>query len=124
MSTVRPTSRRGVGFLVGFGLVALLIAGGFSYFADSDPDGLDAMTRAGCTTVETAEGERLDGRCIAQSGTDHPLGESPLAEYTVGGDDGLTGVAGGIGVVATLVVAGGLFWTLRRRDAGDESGED
>ncbi|QUH02740.1 PDGLE domain-containing protein [Saccharopolyspora erythraea] len=122
--------KRGAGFLVGFGLVALLIAAALSYFADSDPDGLDAVTRQGCTAVETEQGERLDGHCIAQNGTDHPLADGPLADYTVGGDDRLTGVAGAIGVVATLGAAGALFWGLRRRgtggqgEAGDTPGED
>ena len=112
--------RRGIGFLVGFGLVAVLVAAALSYFADSDPDGLDAVTRQGCTAVETEQGERLDGRCIAQSGTDHALAGGPLADYTVGGDDRFTGVAGTVGVVVTLVLAGGLFWVLRRRSPGED----
>jgi cobalt/nickel transport protein len=120
---VEQKSRRGAGFLVGFGVVALLIAAVLSYFADSDPDGLDAMTRQGCTVVESAEGEQLAGHCIAQSGTDHSLAGSPLADYTIGGDDALTGVAGAVGVVATVVVAGGLFWLLRRRDSADRNEE-
>jgi cobalt/nickel transport protein len=37
----------------------------------------------------------------------------------VSGDSRFTGVAGVVGVVATLAVAGGLFWVLRRRS--DES---
>ena len=54
-------------FLLGFLLVALVIAGGLSYLASSDPDGLDSVTLNGCTVSETAVGERLDGTCIAQN---------------------------------------------------------
>jgi cobalt/nickel transport protein len=102
-------------FLVGFALVALVIAGALSYFADSNPDGLDSATLKGCEVVETDQGERLTGNCIAQQAGDHHLSDSPLADYAVGGDDRFTGVAGVLGVLATAVIAGGLFWLLRRR---------
>lgn len=108
-------------FLIGFGLIALVIAGGLSYLADGDPDGLDAVTQRGC---EVGEDESLDGECIARDATDHALAESPLADYTIGGDDGLTGVAGVIGVALTFGLAGGAFWLLRRRSPGDGSARD
>ena len=104
-------------FFVLFGLIALVLAGAVSYFASSDPDGLDSVTLEGCTVVETEQGEALEGSCIAQNATEHALASGPLADYAVEGDDRFTGVAGVIGVVATLVVAGGLFWLLRRRPA-------
>lgn len=110
-----PKRARTTRFFVGFGLVALLLAAGVSYLADSSPDGLEAVTQRGCTTVETATGEQLRGDCIARSTTDHAFGDSPLADYTVGGNAGLTGVAGVIGLVVTLGAAGGLFWGLRKR---------
>ncbi|MEJ2867096.1 PDGLE domain-containing protein [Actinomycetospora sp. OC33-EN08] len=114
MST--PTrDRRYAGFLGAFLLVALLLAGGVSYFASSSPDGLDAVTQSGCEAVETEAGEQLQGECIAQNAGEHATAGSPLADYTVGGDDALTGVAGVIGVLSTLAVTGGLFWLLRRR---------
>ncbi|HEX2133432.1 MAG TPA: PDGLE domain-containing protein [Actinophytocola sp.] len=102
-------------FFAGFAVVALVIAGALSYFADSDPDGLDTATLEGCEVVETDAGEELVGDCVARNAGDHHLSESPLADYAVGGDDRFTGVAGVLGVLATLVVAGGLFWLLRRR---------
>jgi cobalt/nickel transport protein len=83
-------------FFAGFAVVALVVAGVLSYFADSDPDGLEYATRS--------------------AGRDHDLAGSPLADYAVGGDDRFTGVAGVAGVVVTLVIAGGLFWLLRKRD--------
>ena len=103
-------------FFAGFALVALIIAGALSYFADSDPDGLDTATLEGCEVVETDAGEELVGDCIAQNAGEHHLADSPLADYAVGGDDRFTGLAGVLGVLATLVVAGGLFWLLRTRN--------
>jgi len=106
-------------FLVGFAIVALVIAGALSYLADSDPDGLDTATLEGCEVVETETGEELVGDCIARGAQDHDLAASPLADYAVDGDDRFTGLAGVLGVVVTLVVAGGLFWLLRKRSAPD-----
>ena len=44
------------------------------------------------------------------------MATSPLADYASSGGEGTVGLAGIIGVLVTLVVAGGLFWLLRRRD--------
>ncbi len=111
-------------FFAAFAVVALVLAGVLSYFADSDPDGLDSATLKGCEVVETDAGEELTGDCIARNAQDHHLADGPLADYALGGDDRFTGVAGVLGVLATAVVAGGLFWLLRRRtpertDQGD-----
>ncbi|MGH3801099.1 MAG: PDGLE domain-containing protein [Pseudonocardiaceae bacterium] len=117
-----PHSRRGpVGFFVGFGVIALLIAGLLSYLASSNPDGLDTVTLNGCEVTEVDGAEQLSGECIAQNARDHALADSPLADYTLGGNNGLVGLAGVIGVVVTLALAGGLFWLVRprqRRSAG------
>ena len=107
-------SRSATRFYVGFLIVALIIAGGLSYFASSAPDGLDSVTLTGCTLDE--DGEPVEGTCIAQNAEDHALGEGPFADYSIGGDEGTVGAAGIVGVLVTLVVAGGLFWVLRRRD--------
>src|SRR6185436_20979450 len=62
-----PTTSRGLAaFFAGFLVVALLVAGGLSYFASADPDGLDTVALQGCESVETAAGEELKGGCIAQ----------------------------------------------------------
>ncbi|TWF81611.1 cobalt/nickel transport protein [Pseudonocardia hierapolitana] len=113
-------NRRAAGFFLGFLAVALLVAGGLSYFASPDPDGLDTVALNGCDVVETDAGEQLEGTCIAQHAEDHALAGSPLADYSVGGGDGTVGMAGVIGVLVTLVLAGGLFWLLRRRSPGKE----
>jgi cobalt/nickel transport protein len=98
-------------FALGFGLVILLVAGWLSYLADSDPDGLDAVTERGCTSTDGG----LVGTCIAQDAAEHPLGGTPLADYTVGSDGRLTGIAGALGSVVVLLLALGLFRLLRLR---------
>lgn len=117
-STVATPQGRRWGFWIAFGIATLLIAGVVSYFASSSPDGLDSATLLGCQVVETDAAEQLTGKCIAQSATNHHMAESPLADYTVGGRDASGGLAGVIGVVVVLAVAGGLLWAIARsRDA-------
>lgn len=120
-----PTrTRPGAAFYVGFLVVALIIAGGLSYFASSDPDGLDTVTLDGCQVSEVDGTEQLDGTCIAQNAQDHATAGSPLADYSVGGGEGTVGAAGILGVVVTLVLAGGLFWVLRRRSVPHRDADD
>jgi cobalt/nickel transport protein len=118
-----PRSR----FLLGFLLAALVIAGGLSYLASPDPDGLDSVALHGCTVSETAGGEQLDGTCIARNATESHTAGSPLADYAVGGREGTTGLAGIAGVLVTALVAGLLFRLLgrsgRRRRTDSPSGE-
>jgi cobalt/nickel transport protein len=116
-------NRRVAGFFVGFLAVALLVAGALSYLASPDPDGLDTVALSGCEVVETEAGEQLDGTCMAQHADDHALAGGPLADYAVHGGEGTVGLAGVIGVLVTLAVAGGLFWLLRRRPR-DGTGDD
>jgi len=101
-------------FWVAFAAATLLIAGVVSYFASSSPDGLDSATLRGCEVVETADGEELDGHCMAQHASEHTLSASPLADYAIGGRDGTGGIAGLIGVLVTVAVAGSAFWLIAR----------
>ena len=101
-------------FWIGFTVVTLLIAGVLSYFASSSPDGLDSATLQGCEVVETADGEQLTGSCIAQNAEDHSMAGSPLADYSIAGGENTGGVAGVIGVMVTVVIAGGAFWLIAR----------
>jgi cobalt/nickel transport protein len=114
----QPTRRRPHAFFAGFAVAALLVAGLLSYLASPAPDGLDAVTLQGCTASEIGGAERLSGQCVARNAEDHPLANSPLADYTLGGEQALTGVSGVIGVLATLALAGGVFWLARPRRRG------
>jgi cobalt/nickel transport protein len=108
-------------FWVVFAVVTLLIAGGVSYFASSSPDGLDSATLRGCEVVETPYGEELTGSCIAQHADEHSLAASPLADYAIGGREGTGGLAGIVGVLATVAVAGAAFWLIARSRRDDPS---
>ncbi|MEV0354662.1 PDGLE domain-containing protein [Nocardia sp. NPDC050697] len=96
-------------FLFGFAAVAMLVAGALSYLASSQPDGLDATTQRGCTVVAG----QLAGECVAQRAEDHDLVDSPLADYTIGGDATLTGIAGILGVAATFAALFALVRVLK-----------
>jgi cobalt/nickel transport protein len=101
-------------FWVAFAAATLVIAGVISYFASASPDGLDSATLRGCEVVETADGEELTGDCIAQHASDHAMSTSPLADYAISGRDGTGGIAGIIGVLVTVAVAGSAFWLIAR----------
>ncbi|MFD6891067.1 energy-coupling factor ABC transporter permease [Streptomyces sp. NPDC059957] len=90
------------------GLVAALALAGFvSFYASSSPDGLEKVAA---------------DNGIGQKVTEHAAADSPLADYGVKdvSDARLSGgLAGIIGVGATVVVGTGVFWTVRRRRAAD-----
>ena len=97
-------SRRSTGFLLAGVLLALLIAGVGSYYASSHPDGLEYVAQQ-AGFIDQAE--------------DSPASRSPMADYTTRGveDERLSGgVAGVVGALVVLVLAGGLFRVLRRRE--------
>ena len=108
------TTRRRWAFWVAFAVVTLVVAGGLSYFASSSPDGLDAATLRGCTVTQTATGEQLTGTCIAQHATGHAMASSPLAGYAIGGRSTTGGIAGVLGVLVTVAIAGSAFWLIAR----------
>lgn len=113
MSTRDASSRqRRWLFWIGFTVVTLVIAGAVSYLASSSPDGLDSATLKGCEVVEVNGTEELQGNCIAQHAGSHAMADSPLADYSIGGKDGTGGLAGIIGVLVTVAVAGGAFWLI------------
>ncbi len=89
-------------WFLGIGLlVALLVAGVLSGFASGDPDGLERVS--------------ID-QGLGQAAADHPLADSPLADYTVEGVEDRrlsTALAGIIGVALTLAVSGALFYGIR-----------
>jgi cobalt/nickel transport protein len=117
--------RRSVGlrrFVVLGVLVALLLAGVVSAFASASPDGLDSVTRAGCTF--DAHGEVVSGHCLAQQARAHGLQDSPFAGYQTQGVEGAasTGLSGVVGVLVTLGIALGLATLLRRRGPSRRDG--
>jgi cobalt/nickel transport protein len=89
-------------------LVALVLAGVASYYASSHPDGL----------------EHVAGRTgFLDSADDHPAGDGPFADYaTKGVDDARLsgGLAGVVGTVVVLVIAGGIGFAVRRRGSTDD----
>ena len=118
-------ARRPVGlrrFVVLGLLVALLLAGVVSAFASASPDGLDSVTRAGCTFNQADE--IVSGSCLAQQARAHGLEDSPFAGYQTRGVAGAasTGVSGIVGVLVTLGIAFGLATVLRRRGPSRRNG--
>ncbi|MCF3176517.1 energy-coupling factor ABC transporter permease [Streptomyces sioyaensis] len=89
---------------------ALVCAGGLSYYASASPDGLEKVAQ---------------DQGIAAKAKDHAAKDSPLADYSVKDitDPRLAGgLAGVIGVGATLAAGTGVFVVLRRRRS-DAAGE-
>ena len=110
MGTATPVRSGRSLWLVGL-LVAVALAAVVSFYASSQPDGLEK--------VAGDEG-------FLASAEDHDLADSPLADYGVRGvdDDRLSvGLAGLAGVAVTLAVGGGLLWLVRRRDDGSTTAD-
>lgn len=83
--------------------VALLLAGGVSFYASGHPDGLEYVA-AKTGFLDTAE--------------DPKTADSPLADYATKGVDDTRlsgGLAGVVGALVVLLVAGGLAFVVRRR---------
>ena len=89
--------------LVAVGLVlSLVLAGGASYYASSQPDGLEKVA-GDIGFLDSAEESAVE--------------DSPLAGYGVAGVENERisgGLAGIIGVASTAAVSFGLFYALRR----------
>ncbi len=89
--------------LVAAGLVlSLVLAGGASFYASSQPDGL----------------EKVAGDVgFLDSAQESAVEDSPLAGYGVAGVENeriSNGLAGVVGVVSTAAISFGLFYALRR----------
>ena len=90
-------------------LLALLVAGGASFYASSHPDGLEYVAEQ-TGFLDTAE--------------DSPTSDSPLADYSTAGVDDARlsgGIAGVLGCLLVLTLGGGLFMVLRRSDEPAEA---
>jgi cobalt/nickel transport system permease protein/cobalt/nickel transport protein len=105
-------SRRTTGFVLAGLLVALLVAGVGSWYASSSPDGLESAA---------------EQHGFAGTARDSAAADSPLADYGVAGvpDDRLSGgMAGAVGVLVVLALAGGLTMVLRRRSTAAPAGPE
>lgn len=87
-------------------LTALALAGVGSYYASASPDGLEKV----------AHDKGIDSRTEEHAAKDSPLADYQVADITDGRISG--GLAGVIGVGATLLVGTGVTWVVvrRRRD--------
>ncbi|MEF9883422.1 energy-coupling factor ABC transporter permease [Streptomyces sp. P9-A4] len=84
-------------------VTALVLAGFVSFYASASPDGLEKV----------AADKGIDAKA-----EDHASAGSPLADYGVKGVEAPRlsgGLAGVIGVGATLAAGTGAFWVVRRR---------
>ena len=94
-------------FLLSGFVVSLFLAGVVSFYASSNPDGLEKVAED-IGFIETAK--------------DHTYADGALADYGVKGIDNArlsTGAAGVIGVIATGVISTGLFMVVRRKSGSD-----
>ena len=90
-------------FYLSFFLVAIALAGGASYYASSQPDGLEKVA---------------DEEGFLDTAKDSAVADSPLSDYGILGLDNerlSVGLAGVIGVIATALVALALFTLLRKK---------
>ncbi|MGW1511603.1 energy-coupling factor ABC transporter permease [Streptomyces sp. NPDC002394] len=88
---------------IGGVVTALVLAGFVSFYASASPDGLEKV----------AADQGID-----KNVEKHAAADSPLADYGVKGIEAPRlsgGLAGVIGVGATLAVGTGAFWVVRRR---------
>lgn len=92
--------------LIAGAVVALVLAGVISFYASRSPDGLEKV----------AADKGMD-----QKAEEHKLADGPLSDYGVKGVDNdriSGGLAGVLGVGATLLVGSGVFWLVKRRGTG------
>jgi len=93
-------------FVVGL-VVALLIGGVASYYASGHPDGLEHVA---------------DKVGFLDTADEHAAADGPMADYAVKGVDDpplAGGLAGVIGILVTLAIAGGVALAVRRREPQD-----
>lgn len=100
-AAARGTSRRRL--WIGGLVTSLLLAGFVSFYASSNPDGLEKVAADQGIDRQTKE---------------HASADSPLADYGVRDVDDARlsgGLAGVIGVGVTVVAGTGVFWAVRKR---------
>ncbi|MEV7955504.1 energy-coupling factor ABC transporter permease [Streptomyces sp. NPDC088252] len=105
---VAPVAARSTRGIWVTGLIAAVVLAGFvSFYASASPDGLEKVAADQGIDKKTEE---------------HAAKDSPLADYGVKDIENTRvsgGLAGVIGVGATIVVGSGVFYVIRRRRATD-----
>ena len=89
-------------------LLALLLAGVVSHYASTEPDGLNRVAQ---------------DQGFSSSEREHGTADGPFAGYEtsgVGNDRLSKGVAGLVGALVVLGLAGGVTFLVRRRDDGSD----
>ncbi|GAA4982870.1 hypothetical protein GCM10023205_60610 [Yinghuangia aomiensis] len=112
MTIVKRVKVRTRTLLIAGALVALVLAGVFSYYASQSPDGLEKV----------AADKGIDAK-----EKPHEMADGPLADYSVKGvhnERVSGGLAGVLGVAGTLLVGTGVFWVVKRRGAPKEPQAD
>lgn len=108
-ATRSGSSSGGIGrFVVGAGVVTVLVAAGLSQFAAPDPDGLEAVA---------------EEQGFAEQADEHALSSSLFADYATSGvaDERVSlALAGLAGVAVTLAVGSGLVLAARGREPAPE----
>ncbi|MGW8888385.1 energy-coupling factor ABC transporter permease [Streptomyces sp. NPDC055749] len=111
--TPAPVAARSTRKVWATGLVTAFVLAGFvSFYASASPDGLEKV----------AADKGIDAKA-----EEHAAADSPLADYGVKDvtDARLSGgLAGVIGVGATVAVGSGIFWTVRRRRTDEKAPTD
>jgi len=95
-------------FLISGFVASLFLAGVVSFYASSNPDGLEKVA-GDIGFIETAK--------------EHSNADGVLADYGVKGIDNArlsTGAAGVIGVIATGVISTGVFMVVRRKSGSEK----
>ena len=101
----RPTTRA---VRIGILVAALVLAGLVSYYAASSPDGLSRVA---------------EDKGFSSTQKDHATSDDPLAGYRtkgIGNDRLSGGLAGVVGVLVVLTLAGGLVLAVRRRRTSED----
>jgi cobalt/nickel transport protein len=98
--------------LVALFVTALVLAGVVSFYASGSPDGLERVA---------------EDKGFNDTAEDHPAAGGPLADYsTAGVDDSRLsgGIAGVVGSLVVLLLAGGVAYGVRRRPGGSSDSSD
>lgn len=100
---------------VGLAFTTLVVAGILAPLAVDTPGALEVATTRGCEIDALAEA--LSGDCMAREVEEHRLADSALADYTIDGRPGSTGIAAVLGTLGTFVLASVCFRALVPRPA-------